>query len=88
MNLLYEIGLKIGLLFQVEDDIIDATKTTQEAGKPTSNDGAKNSFTNLLGVDGAIKEKERLIGEIFVECKTLDSDIQDRLTIMIKRYFN
>ncbi len=87
-NLLYEIGLKIGLLFQVEDDIIDATKTTQEAGKPTSNDGAKNSFTNLLGVDGAIKEKERLIGEIFVECKTLDSDIQDRLTIMIKRYFN
>ncbi len=86
-NLLYEIGLKIGLLFQVQDDIIDATQTSAEAGKPTSNDASKNSFTNLLGVDGAIKEKKRLIEEIYHDIGVLDEDLKDRLTIMIEKYF-
>jgi len=87
-NLLYEIGLKIGLLFQVQDDIIDATQTAQEAGKPTSNDEAKNSFTNLLGVEGAIKEKQRIIKEIYEDFAKLDNNLKDRLTIMIEKYFN
>ncbi len=87
-NLLYEIGLKIGLLFQVQDDIIDATQTAKEAGKPTSNDAAKNSFTNLLGVEGARKEKERIIEDIYKDFAKLDDDLKDRLTIMIEKYFN
>lgn len=87
-SLLYEIGLKIGLLFQVQDDIIDATQTAQEAGKPTSNDEVKNSFTNLLGVAGATKEKERLIEEIYKDFEKLDDNLRDRLTIMIEKYFN
>ncbi len=86
-NLLYEIGLKIGLLFQVQDDIIDATQTTIEAGKPTSNDTVKNSFTNLLGIDGAYKEKQRLIEEIYADFTSLESDLKQRLTIMIEKYF-
>lgn len=87
-NLFYEIGLKIGLLFQVQDDIIDATQTTLEAGKPTSNDTAKNSFTNLLGVEGAIKEKQKLIDELYNDFAKLDDTIQKKLTLMIERYFN
>ena len=86
-NLFYDIGLKIGLLFQVQDDIIDATQTALEAGKPTSNDEAKNSFTNLLGVDGAKEEKQRLIDEIYEDFSKLDIDIRERLTLMIERYF-
>jgi len=86
-NLLYEIGLKIGLLFQVQDDIIDATQTTLEAGKPTSNDEAKNSFTNLLGVEGANKEKQRLIEEIYEDFTRLDGDLKHRLKTMIEKYF-
>ncbi|HIP46988.1 MAG TPA: polyprenyl synthetase family protein [Campylobacterales bacterium] len=87
-TLLYEIGLKIGLLFQVQDDIIDATQTAQEAGKPTSNDEAKNSFTNLLGVEGANKEKQRIIEEIYTDFVKLDDSLKNRLTIMIEKYFN
>jgi len=87
-NLLYEIGLKIGLLFQVQDDIIDATQTPLEAGKPTSNDVTKNSFTNLLGLKGANIEKQRLIDEIYADFEKLDNDLKKRLTIMIEKYFN
>ena len=87
-SLLYEIGLKIGLLFQVQDDIIDATQTAQEAGKPTSHDRAKNSFTNLLGLEGANRQKQRILEEIYEDFAKLDDGLRERLTIMIEKYFN
>ena len=57
---LYQFGIDIGLLFQIQDDIIDETATEEEAGKTTANDGAKNSFVNLLGLEGAIKSADEL----------------------------
>src|SRR5574344_701519 len=45
---LYSFGLDIGLLFQIQDDIIDEVKSSEEAGKTTQNDENKNSFVNLL----------------------------------------
>jgi len=86
-NLLYDIGLKIGLLFQVQDDIIDATQTSDVAGKPTNNDKLKNSFTNLLGIDGANVEKKRLISELDDDFKKLEEPLRDRLKEMINIYF-
>jgi len=86
-NLLYEIGLNIGLLFQVQDDIIDATYTSYKAGKPTNNDNSKNSYTNLLGIDGAKKEKDRLILEVESQIDKLDIEVKKRLLSSIDRYF-
>lgn len=57
-------GLDLGLAFQIQDDIIDATKDEKSAGKPVQNDSAKNSFTNLLGVKGAIKARDELENKI------------------------
>ncbi len=50
---LYNLGLDIGLLFQIQDDIIDATVTTKTALKTTNKDKDKNSFVTLLGLDKA-----------------------------------
>ena len=57
---LYNFGIDLGLLFQIQDDIIDETCSSEEAGKTTQNDGAKNSFVNLLGLDGAKKSADEL----------------------------
>ncbi|WP_024954099.1 polyprenyl synthetase family protein [Sulfurospirillum arcachonense] len=84
---IYEFGLKLGLLFQVQDDIIDATLTSDEAGKPTGNDGHKNSFVNLLGVEGANKEKSRLLTELEDETKKLDTNLAKTLQKIISDYF-
>jgi farnesyl diphosphate synthase len=84
---LYEFGLKLGLLFQIEDDIIDATMSTQDAGKPTCNDGNKNSFVNLLGLDGAQKKKEELLNELKNDVKNLDNELANRLQKIISEYF-
>lgn len=84
---LYHFGLKLGLLFQVQDDIIDATLTSEEAGKPTLNDGHKNSFVNLLGLDGAELEKQKLLNELDKELEKLDTALSQRLKRIVTDYF-
>ncbi len=85
-NLFEKLGLEIGLLFQVHDDIIDATLSSKEAGKPTNNDSIKNSFTNLLGIDKAIEEKERLKNRIEEILNLLDDNMQQRINYLIQKY--
>ena len=86
VELFGELGLKIGLLFQVVDDIIDATKSSDEAGKPTKHDINKNSYTNLLGVDGANEKRDELKDEINQILDKLDSNMRIRLKNMIEKY--
>jgi len=86
-NVIYDFGLKLGLLFQVQDDIIDATLSSDEAGKPTGNDVHKNSFVNLLGIDGANDEKSRLLKELGEDADRLDDDLAKCLKKIISNYF-
>ncbi|WP_409995551.1 (2E,6E)-farnesyl diphosphate synthase [Ferrimonas balearica] len=46
---------KVGLAFQVQDDILDITADTDQLGKPQGSDLAadKSTFPALLGLDGA-----------------------------------
>ena len=84
---LYGFGLKLGLLFQVQDDIIDATLSKEEAGKPTGNDGHKNSFVNLLGLAGANREKQKLLEELKSELTKLEEPLSQTLRDIINNYF-
>lgn len=58
-------ALNIGLAFQVADDILDVTQSTEELGKTAGKDEAveKTTYPKLLGLDGARKEAERLVSE-------------------------
>ena len=44
----------LGLAFQLKDDILDVTATTEELGKPVLSDekNEKSTFVSLYGVDG------------------------------------
>ncbi|EAL6277923.1 polyprenyl synthetase family protein [Campylobacter coli] len=77
---IYQIGLKLGLIFQINDDIIDETMSEEESGKPSKHDEHKNSFVNLLGLEKAIQSKENLINE----CKNDLGDLDANLVHMIK----
>ncbi|EAR08866.1 polyprenyl synthetase family protein [Reinekea blandensis] len=56
-------GDAIGLAFQIADDILDVTGTTEKLGKPQGSDLAaeKSTYVKLLGVDGARSEALRQI---------------------------
>ena len=85
---IYNFGLNLGLLFQIQDDIIDATQSEEEAGKPTGNDGHKNSFVNLLGLEGAMAYKNKALKALHVDLEKLEKNLADRLDTIIKGYFN
>ena len=85
---LYQFGIDIGLLFQIQDDIIDETATPEEAGKTTANDGAKNSFVNLLGLEGAIKSADDLSDKCFNDLAHFDESIQNNLNELLSKYLN
>ena len=87
-NAIYSFGLKLGLLFQIQDDIIDATMSSKEAGKPTGNDEHKNSFVNLLGLKGAQEYKQNALKALHVELNKLDKNLAVRLDTIVKGYFN
>ncbi|WP_301108274.1 polyprenyl synthetase family protein [Sporosarcina sp.] len=55
---LSEYSRNIGLAFQIQDDILDVTATTEELGKPANSDTSseKSTYPSLLGLDGARKQ--------------------------------
>ncbi len=61
------IGEKIGLLFQIADDLIDYSSSSKTAGKKTNKDSKKGKATliSLLGYKNAIKYASKLKKEIF-----------------------
>lgn len=83
-NDIYKAGLKLGLAFQIHDDIIDATSSSDKAGKPTNNDSSKNSFTNLLGVDKAIEARDELEKQIINQIQ--NQDVKELVLNLINKY--
>ena len=46
---------EIGLVFQIVDDVLDVTSSTETLGKPVGSDSenGKTTFVTLYGLDGA-----------------------------------
>lgn len=57
-----KIGSDIGLAFQIQDDILDVTSTSQELGKPVHSDEKNNKVTyvTLFGVQKASEQVREL----------------------------
>lgn len=60
-----EYAEKLGLAFQIIDDILDCTSDEKTLGKPIGSDekNGKTTYVTLLGIDGAKAEAERLSNE-------------------------
>jgi len=85
---LYDFGIKLGLLFQIQDDILDVTQSTEEAGKLTNNDEDKNSFVTILGLEESMKQANEIADELTQELSCFDDSLQNELTPLLTKYIN
>lgn len=62
VEIIEEAARDIGLAFQIQDDILDVTSTSEELGKPVHSDEKNNKVTyvTLFGLEGAQRESAML----------------------------
>lgn len=85
---LYKFGLDLGLLFQIQDDIIDELESSEIAGKTTQNDSSKNSFVNLLGLEETQKSADKLAIKCLNSLNNFDNKLKNSLEELLLNYIN
>jgi farnesyl diphosphate synthase len=85
---LYSFGIDLGLLFQIQDDILDVTQSSEEAGKTTQNDEDKNSFVTILGFEKAMSEANILADKLTKDMVNFDECLQNELSPILTKYIN
>ncbi|SFG21179.1 geranylgeranyl diphosphate synthase, type II [Oribacterium sp. WCC10] len=79
------IGEKIGVAFQIQDDILDETSTEEVLGKPIHSDDLNNktTYVSIYGLSEAHKEVEKLSVQAIEELKELKSVNEDCKNFLI-----
>ena len=65
-------GLAIGLAFQIVDDVLDVTQTSEQLGKTAGKDTAseKATYPALFGIDASIQKADGLVNAAFAELQS------------------
>ena len=60
-------GQKIGLAFQIVDDVLDVTQTSEQLGKTAGKDSAaeKATYPALFGIEESLRRADRLVSDAF-----------------------
>lgn len=71
-----KIGYNLGIQFQIQDDILDQTQSSEDLGKTTSDlENNKQTFVSLLGLEAAKNEVLRFEKEIESEICFFNGDV-------------
>jgi geranylgeranyl diphosphate synthase type II len=62
-------GQQVGLAFQIVDDVLDVTQTSEQLGKTAGKDTAaeKTTYPALFGIDESVKKADALVASAFVQ---------------------
>ena len=71
-----QIARGIGLAFQIQDDILDVTSTTEVLGKPVHSDekNEKTTYVTWKGLEGSKQEVSRMTEEAVRALRTIQPD--------------
>ncbi len=68
-------GQSIGLAFQIVDDVLDVTQTSEQLGKTAGKDTAaeKATYPALFGIDGSLEKADALVESAFASLEGFGS---------------
>jgi geranylgeranyl diphosphate synthase type II len=77
---LRDFGRAVGLAFQIVDDVLDVTQSSEQLGKTAGKDTAseKATYPSLFGIDGSLRRADLLVAS---GCSALDSFAQRAQTL-------
>ena len=80
-------GNKIGLAFQITDDILEVTSNEEALGKNINSDirNSKATYVNILGLDESIKKSKDLCESAINEIKNIKTG-EINLLIELAKY--
>lgn len=82
---LFQFGLRLGLLFQIQDDLLDLQQE-EVAGKSTGVDSRKNTFVTVLGAEEARNRADQLAEELRGEIGKWDPRLREKLGSFLEGY--
>lgn len=90
LDVFSSVGENAGIAFQIQDDILDVTKTTEELGKTANSDLAnhKSTVVSLLGLDEAHRTCEKYYQTAFDTYASLglkSGEVRKLLELLINR---
>lgn len=88
--LIESVGYRVGIAFQIQDDILDVTSTSEELGKPVFSDekNHKTTYVTLKGIEVAAGEVKRLSDEaldILQELGAANPFLNELITYLVTR---
>jgi geranylgeranyl diphosphate synthase type II len=83
-------GQSIGLAFQIVDDVLDLTQTSEQLGKTAGKDAAaeKATYPALFGIDESLRKADALVEQAFTELNEYGaaaSTLKDLAHFLIER---
>jgi len=90
INHLRRFGQQIGLAFQIIDDVLDVTQTSEQLGKTAGKDSAaeKATYPALFGIDESLKRADALVEGAFAELdmfRTHAETLKDLARYLVER---
>lgn len=90
VSLLEQAAGKVGVAFQIQDDILDVTSTLEELGKPVGSDekNEKNTYVSVYGMQAAQDQVRKLTNEAVCCMKKLpvkSEFLNDLLIYLVRR---
>ena len=82
ITLLNEVALRIGMAFQIQDDILDVTGTQEELGKSVFSD-SKNKKTTYISLFG-LEESNKMVEKLSSEAIEILENFGDRSKFLIE----